>query len=372
MRTLHVAALPFPSFQGTQALVHAMLSALAEHGHDSELLTYAHGAGEFTGSFVLHRARSLVAGRSLRSGPSLEKLALDAGLALSLREREQAFRPDVVVAHHIEAAVAALLVCRAPVAYVAHTSLEAELPTYAPRLPTAPIAYTGALLERAVCKRAAHTLAVSPLLARMLSATGARVTPLELPWSVPLPITALEREDARRTLGLAPRELVLLYTGNLDGYQGLDVLVAAIAQLADQRDFTWLIATASDARALPQLTALGPRVRIVPLADEPARRLVHAAADVALVPRKSPGGVPIKLLDALARGVPVLAARRAAAGLPLDAVCDVVPDDDAAAWARALSAYVPDAERGARGRDYMVRSHHAHAFVSSFEAALCC
>jgi colanic acid biosynthesis glycosyl transferase WcaI len=276
-----------------------------------------------------------------------------------------------VVAHHIEAALVALGVCRAPVAYVAHTSLEAELPTYAPRLPAAPIARAGALLERIVCRRAAHTLAVSPLLSRMLTdAAGVRATPLAVPWPVPAPIESSERAAARRALGLGAGERVLLYTGNLDAYQGLDVLSTGLAQL--ERDFTFLLATASEPRGFPPLAALGARVRVASLAGEGARRLAHAAADLALVPRKSPGGVPIKLLDALARGVPVLAARRACAGLPLDGVCDVVPDDDAAAWAQALAAHVPDAERGARGRDYMARHHHAGAFVSSFEAALCC
>jgi glycosyltransferase involved in cell wall biosynthesis len=371
MRTLHVAALPFPSFQGTQALLQAMLTALSSRGREVELLTYAHGTGG-PAEFPVQRARSLVPGRSLRSGPSLEKLVHDAGLALSLRERERAFRPDIIVAHHIEAALAALSVCRAPVAYVAHTSLEMELPSYASRRLAVPLSRAGAVLERAVCRRAAHTLAVSPLLARMLAAaSGVNVATITLPWSVPLAIDAAERSAARLTLGLAPGSFVPLYAGNLDAYQGLHVLGEGLTQLIGKRDFTMLIAT-GEPRALSWSPVLRDRVHLLPIQGEPARRLAHAAADVALVPRASPGGLPIKLLDALARGVPVLAARRASAGLSLDAVCDLVPDDDAAAWTRALADYTPDPERSVRARDYMVRTHHADAFVSSFEAALCC
>ena len=78
------------------------------------------------------------------------------------------------------------------------------------------------------------------------------------------------------------------------------------------------------------------RIRWAPLATERDRAVVHAAADVALVPRRAPGGLPIKLLDALARGVPVVAGARALAGLPLTAAVTVVPDDDPAALAEAV------------------------------------
>jgi glycosyltransferase involved in cell wall biosynthesis len=377
MRTLHVAALPFPSPQGTQALVHTMLDALAAAGREVELITYAHGAGPFTGGFALTRARSLVAGRSLRSGPSLEKLALDVGLAATLRERERVFAPDFVVAHHIEAALAALAVCRAPVVYVAHTSLETELPTYAESWPSShrALAAAGAALERAVCRRAACVLAVSPLLARMLGAAAAvEVSPLVLPWPLPPPIDAAERVQARRSFGLRAA-LVLLYAGNLDAYQGLDVLSLGLAQLRAQRDFTWLVATAAPhdspaARAL--LARVGSEhVRFAPLASEAHRRLVHAAADVVLVPRASAGGVPIKLLDALARGVPVVAARRACAGLALEPVCDLVPDDDAGAFTEVLRVIRPRPEQAARSREAIAHGHQGAAFVSSFERALC-
>src|SRR5690606_39395113 len=67
-------------------------------------------------------------------------------------------------------------VCEVPVVYVAHTSLAAELPSYG-FSPT--VARLGALWERALCRRAARTLAVSPALARALAqASGVAVEAL--------------------------------------------------------------------------------------------------------------------------------------------------------------------------------------------------
>jgi hypothetical protein len=51
---LHVAALPFPSPQGTQAAIASMLEALASAGRDVHLLCYPHAGSEqtFSRAFV--------------------------------------------------------------------------------------------------------------------------------------------------------------------------------------------------------------------------------------------------------------------------------------------------------------------------------
>src|SRR5690606_1742301 len=157
---------------------------------------------------------------------------------------------------------------------------------------------------------------VSPLLARMLSERAEReVRYVPVPWSVPPPIEPGERQKARTRFGMTPTEPVFLYAGNLDAYQGLDLLARAFAIVRERRpDARLLVATASDPDPLEGARwSLGCRDRacFAPLADEPDRRVAHAAADAVLVPRASPGGLPIKLLDALARGAPVIAMRRA-------------------------------------------------------------
>jgi glycosyltransferase involved in cell wall biosynthesis len=380
MRMLHVAALPFPSAQGTQALIHSMLSALHAHGHDVELLCYAHGAGAFQGDYALTRAFAPLPARSLHSGPSLEKLALDAGLLHTLRLRLAGMQPSLVIAHHVEAALLALAVSRVPVVYVAHTSLEAELPYYFAASLALPMRGLGGALDRALCKRAARVLAVSPMLARALAQeSGASVQSFTLPWPTVASMHADERRAARRELGFDDHQPVLLYAGNLDAYQGLSVCIEALSQLVRHApNLRWLIATESPHAAFrAQLEDAGllAHVSFTGLADELARRRVHAASDVALVPRASPGGVPIKLLDAMARGLPVVASERALAGLPLATLCRVVPDQDPAALCGALCQLLamPETQRrqsAARARQHMAEKHAFPAFTASFFAAL--
>jgi glycosyltransferase involved in cell wall biosynthesis len=379
MRTLHVAAMPYPSSQGTQALIRQMLSALCAAGHETHLLCYAQAASPLAApAYAVHRVPALWArsgrarARALRSGPSLAKLLQDALLARSLAECIATLRPDAVIAHHVEAALAALAARARPLVFVAHTSLAHELPSYFPRLWSAPIARAGGALDRGLCRSAARVLAVSPLLAEELRARGAPdVSTIHVPWPLSAPFDAAERSRARRTLGLGHADEVVLYAGNLDAYQGLAPLLAGLERLARERPaLRLLLATASEARGLQRSLrhgALGARLRLADLAGKAQRRALHAAADVVVVPRASPGGIPVKLLDALARGSHVIAARCAPAGLPLAAACRLVDGADPEAWRVALAAHFCQPIRAlssSSGRAHLARDHSPARFAT--------
>ncbi|MFW6052162.1 MAG: glycosyltransferase, partial [Myxococcota bacterium] len=308
LRSLHVAAMPFPSPQGTQAAVRAMVEAVAEHGGETTLVTYPYGtrpAGPFP--FRWLRLRDVPRVRSMRSGPSLGKIALDAQLVHRLRAWTRRMRPDLVVAHHVEAAAAAVMAGTRPVIYAAHTALGPELPAYLPRVLAPAGAAAGRILERWVARSASAVAAIAPALDHHLRALGVgHVHAWPLPWRVPSPLARPERERARRALGLDPAGEVGLYTGNLDAYQGWRALVGALTRPGAARA-RLLVATASDPAPLwaeARQAGVAERITVAGLADEAARRAAHAAADLALVPRRIPGGIPVKLLDALARGVP--------------------------------------------------------------------
>jgi glycosyltransferase involved in cell wall biosynthesis len=368
---LHVAALPFPSHQGTQAAIGAMLEALVEGGGRPSLLTYAHGAPEAPPGFVHLRAPRLAVDRSLRSGPSLAKVLNDVGLAVATARH--ALRFPVVVAHHVEAALAARG-CRRPVLFVAHTALGPELPTYfAPRWGEG-ASHLGRGIDRLSIAGASAVAAISPMLAEALASLGHRVVhTLPIPWRVATPLSEDERAYARSELGLQPSARVVLYAGNLDGYQGLPVLLDA---LRDLPAVTLLIATEDPPERLPELPAWLARgsARLTSLRTEEARRRAHAAADLVALPRRSPGGLPVKLLDALARGLPVAAVPRALAGhrgVPaMVAAVDDCPDALRAAIVQVL-AMAREAQRalGSEGPRYVAQHHSGAAFRRALSAA---
>lgn len=377
--SLHVAALPFPSSQGTQAALLAIVRAVAEDAASRRehvaLLTYEAGDGRsvLPADVEHRRTRAPVTNRSLRSGPSLTKLAEDAALVRALREA----REPEIVAHHVEAGLACVLARRA-FTWVAHTALGPELPLYAPgaTLLAPALARSGEALDRLVARRARRVLAISPFLAERLErVTGVRARVLPTPWSRAAAVSADERRASRVALGLEPSHEVVLYAGNLDHYQGLDTAVSALSSLAHRRGaLRWLVASESAPDALLALAGragIAGRVVLAPLRTDEERRRAHAAADLAIVPRRLEAGLSIKILESLAHALPTVAVRAATGGFSFDDACVVVEDDPTAlgrAIAEILDGPFLRMALTAAGPEHLAHHHGARACVEALAA----
>ena len=355
---LHVACMPFVTPQGTQAAVSNMVDATAQRA-ETHLLVYGHGTSTYNGPATLHRIDDWVTPKSIRSGPSLSKLVLDVQIAYAVRRLAAKLKPDRVIAHHIEAGAATLAAGVAPV-FVAHTALGEEIATYLPTGFGGAASRLGTIVEAEICRRAATRFAVSPWLADHIEqqhGTDCRYAPI--PWACPAPMLDAQRHATRQALGVGDAYAVA-YAGNLDRYQGWEALVDAAARLRPRPRL--LIATASDpAPVRARVERLKLDTVFVPLATEPERQRLYAACDVAVVPRATPGGLPVKLLDAMSRGVAVIAQRRAVGGVDTDGGCLVV-NNSTEALCDALRSLRDDRDLASRlrvrGRAY-VRHHHA-------------
>lgn len=376
MKVLHVACLPFPTFQGTQAAIGSMLTASAGADIETHLLVYGHGAEMRRWPFTVHRIRNAVPVRSMRSGPSVGKVVLDLQMSQRAHALVAKIKPDRIVAHHVEAAAAMQAARVRCTDYVSHTCLHDELPTYAPTHLHRPLALGGRLIDALSVRTGERSFAVSPALAeRLACATRAPVAYLPVPWRVPVP-ARITAQEARYALGIA-ESATCLYAGNLDDYQGWENVLHATKVLVGQRiDARCLVATESDASPVHELAAqigMTNRLSVRRLNGEMQRRLVHAASDVVVVPRRTPGGLPIKLLDALARGVPVVTTQRATSGLDVGRACDVVTNDSGSALATAIDKNLHNGEvrvkRALDGPAYVQEHHSADGFVRALYQA---
>jgi glycosyltransferase involved in cell wall biosynthesis len=93
----------------------------------------------------------------------------------------------------------------------------------------------------------------------------------------------------------------------------------------------------------------------------------YARADCAVVPLLEGGGSPLKFVEALAHGIPVLATPRAARGLDATAGEHYVEAGDAAAFAAALAELLAAGapELGARGRALAEARYSIEALVAA-------
>ena len=337
-----IAACPFPWPRGTPIRVHRIAEAVARRGHEVHVVTYHLGEDLADPPFVVHRIRDVPGYRRTAPGPTLRKLVqLDPMLAGLLRRLHREIRFDLVHAHHYEGLLVASHAVRAtPIVYDAHTLLAGELPTYPLGLPRRCIRAVAPWLDRHLPRRADRIIAVSEAIRDALTAPGAsapervHVIPSGVEW---------QRFPAER--GVTPDGHTVVFTGNLAPYQGVNLMLEAFALLRARRaDVRLMIVTDSPftpfeplARQLGVLAAVDLRRATFP--QQPA---LLAAATVAVNPRIRCDGIPQKLLNYMAAGMPIATFEGSAGPVRHEVTGLCVADGDTAAMADAMDRLLTD------------------------------
>jgi len=345
LRIAMVGACPYPVPQGSQVFLRDTALALHSRGHAVHLVVYGHGIGSDTSGLPIHRARRIPGDRRTAAGPSLVKPFLDLALYCTLRQVIQSEKINVVCAHNYEALLTALAAGSRPIIYHAHNAMSDELPHYFrySALPTK----LGRWLDRTFPRRADRILVPHRRLAGHLIVRGCDHTKVTV---VPPPVNARLFESSVVGTELPP----VLYAGNLDAYQNLGLLFAAIERV--RRDIPGArlrIATADEAEI--------PEAELVPTLGFDALSRTLAEDSVFAVPRVSWSGYPIKLLNAMAAGKAIVACQSAAYPLTHGHDGLIVPDNDEHAFADALIQLMTDprrrAELGGNARQTILAQH---------------
>jgi len=321
MRIALVAACPFPAPQGSQVFVGQMAESLAARGHCVSLLTYGSGEGQSPAGCEHLRLPRLPGDSRVRSGPSLAKPFLDLAMVGALLKLVKNRHVDIVHAHNYEALAVALVArkfSRFKLLYHSHNLMGDELPTYFRRSFARHLAtWAGQLIDRQLPRRADHVIALCDYSARVLEQAGVRSERMTvLAPSVEAQEPAGDREAARRQLGLADGRLVIAYCGNLDSYQDIETAIGGLLaynRSSPVRQAVLLLATHQQGRRVDKLLEQCPEserglLRVYPCRTYVDTRLVVAAADLLLLPRPVGSGYPVKLLNYLGSGRPVVSA----------------------------------------------------------------
>lgn len=348
-RIAMVAACPFPHPRGTPIRIHGLANVLGRRGNEVHVVTYHLGSEVASAAYRLHRIREVPLYRRMAPGPTYGKLlVLDPLLVWRLRAilRERAF--DVVHAHHYEGLLVALAAARGrlPIVFDAHTTLETELEFYPLGMPRALNRRIGRALDRRLPGLASHTVAVSERIAGRLVDLGAvRADEVTV---VPTG-TELERFDVPREARPRDRPPTIVFTGNLAPYQGIDLLLHAFRRVRERRpDARLRLVTDSRFDPYEGLAAeLGIRDGI-DLADGGVDELpAHlAGADVVVNPRVEAAGVPIKLLNYMAAGKPIVSFAGSGEGLEHGRTGILVPGGDVDAFAAEIVGILERPDHG--------------------------
>lgn len=357
-RVAIVAACPFPTLQGSQLLIRKLAEGLRSRGHETVLVTYPEGLDGVSGWSPVRRIQPLLGFRALASGPRAAKLVLDTTLLVRLLDVITRESIEVMHAHNYEAALVGLAARRltgVPLIYHSHNALAEELPTYFRGRTARRIARAlGALADREVPRRADHCIAICRELVGFLRARGVGADAIEMiapggsPEEFPT-CSVAEMATIRARFGFGERP-VLLYTGNLDAYQNLEVLLASIGIVRRTiGDALLVLATHATPRHLPAaLRPLPAGVRVVTAGDFATVRDVIQVADLALCPRRQWSGFPMKLLNYMAAGKAVVVSAGSAKAVQHGRNGVVVEADGPEAYAAAIVELLADPARRRR------------------------
>lgn len=348
-----LAACPFPARQGTQVYLHQLARQLVQRGHQVELVTYGLGQGDVAGfdalaPYRVHRAAAVPGHQKIAAGPSWGRPVADALLTLRAvqvvtRLRRQGQPPLLIHAHNYEGALAGALVSRAcglPLFYHAHNLMGDELESYtdpARRRERALWRALGQGLDRWVPGLGHGGASVSQEALLRLEALGSAP-----PGMVHLP-PAVELGQAAPIEAPPGGWPPLVYMGNADGYQNLDLMLEALARLPESPDagISCAIVTEDAPSRWEPLLRRHPgarrRVRVVPHGPFAQALAWLEGAQVALLPRTVASGFPVKLINYLAASRPVVACRGGAQGLEARHGVAVVPDGDVEGFAQAVA-----------------------------------
>lgn len=319
-----------------------MAEALAFRGHEIHVVSYHLGEGPALAGVTLHRIRDVPTYRRYEPGPTWQKLlVLDPLLALRTAGLLRSRPINVIHAHHVEGLLTALLARgrrRIPIVYDVHTILESELPFYTVGFGRRMLARVGRALDAHLPRHAAWIVAAHEDIRRRLTemdpglasritvaTSGAELKPFARDRPVPRPL-----DDPTR---------ILVYTGNLASYQGIDLMLRAFAALRSYRtDVRLRIVADSPFEPYEPLAAkLGVRGAIDLVSagfDDIPDHLMDA--DVALNPRTSCDGIPQKLVNYMAAGAPIVSFRSSAKYLAHGQLGWIVEDGDVAGFAAAI------------------------------------
>ncbi|HXS80078.1 MAG TPA: glycosyltransferase [Gammaproteobacteria bacterium] len=360
MRILVVAPQPFYQERGTPIATRLLLEALQAAGHSVDVLTYHVGNDPKLPGVRVFRAPAIPFISDVPIGFSLRKVLCDLALLFRLFTLTRRTRYDVL--HAVEEAVFLSLLVRA---FAGHRStlgtdkldrlgcrvvydMDSSLPEQLVGKYAALRFVDGVLrrLERLAIARSDLVLAVCNDLA-----TRARGYATKTPIDVVEDVSLLgsggvkgESENLRR--GLLYGELLVLYVGNLEHYQGVDLMLDAIAKLeSPPMKFVAVGGNHEDVVAYRRRVAeLGLGGQVAFIGARPLAQLgpLLDQADVLVSPRLHGQNTPMKLYSYLAAGKAVLATR-------IRSHTQVLSDDNA-----LLVDPTPGAV--ARGLDVLLRS----------------
>lgn len=386
MRILVIAPQPFFEPRGTPISVFQRMHGLSKLGYDVDLLTIHVGADVEIPDVTIHRTVSIPFIKKVSIGPSAAKLFLDVLLFFKAFMMLVRKRYDVIHSHEEAAFFSMVLgfIFRVPHVYDMHSSLPQQLENfdsgrskYNKRL----FVRLFQFLERMVLKSCAVVLTVGVDLEEYVKeivpqANEIRVENTAIHNLVQPDQASVEQLRERLALGDRP---VVVYTGNLEPYQGIDLLFASMQLLIGAYpELSLLIVGGTELmieKYRQRAGEMGLSDNVVFVGTVPVTEALEylELATLLASPRTEGLSVPLKLYSYLYSGKPVVATNIYAHTQSLTderaMLVETAPSDFADGMRRLLDDGALCRALGENGRAYVEEAFSMGAYLTKLEHA---
>jgi len=370
MRVLILAPHPFYQERGTPIAVDMLIRALSERGDEVDLLTYHEGVDRTYERFQIYRIRTLPAVKNVRPGFSAKKVYCDIFMFFGFFGLMRKKKYDIVHAVEESAFMALLLFpfTRTPFVYDIDSSMTTQivdkLPILKPLSPllkyfeSLPVRYAEAVVPmcHALAEEAEKHRDTNIVVLKDVSLVGQRNS------------TGRE-EDLRSELGLTGN--IVMYIGNLESYQGIDLLLQSFLLVSQQHADTSLVIIGGREEDIEKYQKLVLQLGIhgvYLLGARPVDQIgdYMAQADVLVSPRTQGLNTPMKIYSYLDSGVAVLATRLSTHTQVMNDDIAMLAEPDSDNFSKALLKLLADKELRIQlaeaARETMQREHSYAVF----------
>ena len=333
--------------RGTPVRTLRVSQALVARGHEVCVAAFPVADQDIKTNLRIERSKGFLNYHKTGPGPNVIKLlVMSPRLATRVRELLEHEVFDVIYAHHYEGLlVASIARHRAgvsmPIVFDSHTLLSSELSSYFPKFLSKLIAWFGTILDNRLARLADAIISVTDEISSFYASRSKPNLPI---------LTATNGVEYEKFIrashsGETTSPIRVVFAGNLSGYQGFDLLLAAFRIVRQQRQNIELLVAAPEAETV--LAAMGitnPSDAGILIRsgrfDELPRIL--ASSDIATNPRTVCPGIPQKLLNYMAAALPTVSFAGSSAILEHERHGLIVPSGDIDQFAAAITRLADD------------------------------
>ncbi|MGL5082081.1 MAG: glycosyltransferase [Microcoleaceae cyanobacterium] len=312
LRILFLAPHPFYQDRGTPINSSIFLKALSEDQHQVDVLAYPEGRDIEYENVTIHRTVKCPFVSNVRPGFSWKKLVYDALMVIKAAQLVSKKQYDMVQAIEESVFIALLfkVLLNIPYVYDMDSSIAQQMIEQLPWL--SPLAPVLNWLEGLAVKRAKAVIPVCDAIAEDI----AQYNPEKV--TILPDISLLQEEghpevdeDLRSDLKLGGT--MLMYVGNLEGYQGIDLMLEGFAMALRQDSTLDLVIIGGEPDSIAhyrqKAAQLGAGHKVHFMGPRPAKHLSSylSQADILVSPRTKGKNTPMKIYSYLDSGKAVLA-----------------------------------------------------------------